>query len=512
MAQTELAADGAVPTSPTRTPGWAWGICWLMFASTVLNYMDRQAMALVRPQIQEEFHLQYVDFGWVLAAFALTYAVFQVPAGYLVDRWNVRWAYAGAVAWWSLAAMAAAFAPSLAVLMVLRGLLGVGESFNWPCALRVTATILPPADRSLGNGIFNSGAAVGAVLTPLVVTLLTARYGWRTAFLTVGILGFIWVGVWLALLGGDRRQTFAGRPRDKTTEADEFSADSPGLSGLAQLVFGGVLLVSVLLAFSAVWLGLSAIWWGITLLMVGLLLAALALPLPALKGADWALSLGEVVRLRRFWILVLVSISINVCWHFLVNWLPSYLKDDRDLTGLVALVRRVLDLLHAKGDAKYLASGLLTAVPFLAADAGNLGGGAVARYFAGRGFTPVQGRMLVLGLCTLLITGGAFVGSIQSDTVVVILIGLMAMATAAFMANYFAFAQEVSPRHTGLVVGILGGLGNLFAAGFLPFVGMVKDKTGSFAPLFVLVGLLPYIGMGALLLGWGSAPEDAKSS
>ena len=97
--------------------------------------------------------------------------------------------------------------------------------------------------------------------------------------------------------------------------------------------------------------GLSAIWWAIALLMVGLLLVALAVPQQALKGADWAESLGDVVRRRRFWILVLVSISINVCWHFLVNWLPTYLKEDRGMT--------------------FLASGLLTAVPFLAADAGT---------------------------------------------------------------------------------------------------------------------------------------------
>jgi ACS family hexuronate transporter-like MFS transporter len=101
---------------------------------------------------------------------------------------------------------------------------------------------------------------------------------------------------------------------------------------------------------------------------------------------------------------------------------------------------------------------------------------------------------------------------IESDTLVVILIGLMAMATAAFMANYFAFTQEVSSRHTGLVVGILGGLGNLFAAGFLPLVGLVKDRTGSFAPLFVLVGLLPYVGMAALLVGWGRDPDEVKPS
>ncbi len=172
-----------------------------MFASTVLNYMDRQALALVKPQVKEEFVLKDTDFGWMLAAFGMTYALFQVPAGYLVDRWNVRWTYAGAVAWWSCAGMAAAFSPSLGIFMVLRGVLGIGESFNWPCALRVTAKILPPADRSLGNGIFNSGAAVGAVVTPLIVPWLTVHFGWRPAFMAIGAMGFFWVAAWLVLMG-----------------------------------------------------------------------------------------------------------------------------------------------------------------------------------------------------------------------------------------------------------------------------------------------------------------------
>ena len=91
--------------------------------------------------------------------------------------------------------------------MVFRALLGVGESFNWPCALRVTSAVLPPADRGLGNGIFNSGAAVGAVLTPLIVTPLSARYGWRPAFLIVASMGGVWVVAWLAMLRGPHRES-----------------------------------------------------------------------------------------------------------------------------------------------------------------------------------------------------------------------------------------------------------------------------------------------------------------
>ena len=180
----------------TAATGWAWGLCWLMFASTVLNYMDRQTVSLLREPIGAAFAITAeADFGWVLAAFYLTYALFQVPAGYLVDRWDLRWSYAAAVAWWSLAAAATAVAPSLCVLIACRILLGVGESFNWPCALRVTARALPPSDRSLGNGIFNSGAALGAVVTPVVVTLLTKQFGWRASFVVIGAAGFVWVAL-----------------------------------------------------------------------------------------------------------------------------------------------------------------------------------------------------------------------------------------------------------------------------------------------------------------------------
>jgi MFS transporter, ACS family, hexuronate transporter len=153
--------------------------------------------------------------------------------------------------------------------------------------------------------------------------------------------------------------------------------------------------------------------------------AALILPKQALKGSDWAESLGTVVRLRRFWILVLVSVSINVCWHFLVHWLPTYLKEDRAPAGLVGLMRRSLAALHIDGDPKYLASGLLTVVPFLMGDVGNLGGGALSRRFARRGMTPDRALITVMGLCTLLISCGALVGWIRSDTIMIVLLGLI---------------------------------------------------------------------------------------
>jgi ACS family hexuronate transporter-like MFS transporter len=473
--------------------GWAWGLCWLMFASTVLNYMDRQTVSLLREPIGAAFAITAeADFGWVLAAFYLTYALFQIPAGYLVDRWDLRWSYAAAVAWWSLAAAATAVAPSLGVLIACRILLGVGESFNWPCALRVTARILPPSARSLGNGIFNSGAALGAVVTPVVVTILAREKGWRAPFVVIGAAGFVWVAAWLILIPGQYRRLLA-RPERKESRPDNLLAAEPGpprLSGTVRAAFGSVLIAALVVGSAAFWYGLAAIWVGIAVAMVGPLVVAAVLPHQDLKGAPWAASLGEVVRNRRFWIMVVVSISINVCWHFLVNWIPTYLKKERGL--------------------EFATGNVLSTIPFLASGGGNLLGGWLARQFAARGWSPIRARQLVLALVTPVITAtGLSVGQATNLPIAVTLISVMAAATTAFMANFFSFGQEVSPRHTGLVVGYLGGIGNLFVAGFQPIAGRMDDLTGSFTLVFVITGLAPLIGLAALLWGWSDRKGEA---
>jgi MFS family permease len=529
---------------------WGWGICWLLFASTVLNYMDRQAVAVVGERITAEFQIRFEDLGWVVAAFGLPYALFQVPAGFIADRWDVRNTYAIAVAWWSLAAIAVAWSPTLGALMAFRAILGVGESFNWPCALKVTATVLPPRDRGLGNGIFNSGAAVGAVLTPLLIAPLTVWFGWRWAFALIGLLGLIWVVVWLTIVHGEARTLFRGQPQERRSSKPIPVATRLAFAGLMMVaVIGGVagflyqapLTITMpahggtivkwrvsegstvrrgdpiaelgdapspivtatddgrieailrevdqsviggdtLLRMRYKPLGLSAFWLAIAFLMVGLLVIAVLIPIDRL-GSGWMNSLGEVVRLRRFWVLAIASISINVCWHFLVNWLPTYLKTDRGMA--------------------FTMGSMLSSLPFLAADVGNIGGGWASRWLTGRGMGPARARAIVLSICVVMIASGAWVGRVRDDAVVLALLAVMALGTAAFMANYFAYCQDVSSRHTGLVVGILGGLGNLFAAGFAPIAGRIKDTSGSFGPVFVAVGMLPFLGLAAILIGWG---------
>jgi hypothetical protein len=251
-----------------------------------------------------------------------------------------------------------------------------------------------------------------------------------------------------------------------------------------------VVVTAILLAvLPPEWRG-AAVWWGVAVLMVGLLIAARLLTRDDLGGADWASSLGEMVRARRFWVAAAVGITINVTWHFLVYWMAIFFQEERKLGLLVG--------------------GMVSAFPFLAADLGNLGGGMLTRGLNRRGLSTAAARKAVMTGCLILVSCAAWVGFVPSQSAVVGLLCLSAMGAAAYMVNYFAFGQDVAPAHTGLVIGYLGGLGNLFAAGFLPVAGWISQTRFGFAPNFLVVGLLPLAGLAALLLFWGAGePEPA---
>ena len=419
----------------------------------------------------------------------MTYALFQVPAGYLVDRWDLRWSYAAAVAWWSLAAMAIAVVPSLGWLIVCRALLGVGESFNWPCALRVTARVLPPRgpqprQRHLqfGRGGGRGRDADRGVATQSLPGMVRDVLGDRRAGIRLG--------GGLAAPGPPRAERLARQAQDRAGRACAPASGRGRLSLTARTALWCLAIASVGLAVSALRYGPAAVWLAIALLIMGPLAVAAILPAHHLAGAGWATILAEVVRLKRFWIMVVVSISINVCWHFLVNWIPAYLKTERHLAGSLG--------------------NYLSAITFLAADLGNLGGGWLSRRLATRTGNVLQARKLVMSLCVVLILSGPAMSLPLSDVSAMILLSLMAAGTAAFFANFFAFTQDVSARHTGFVVGYLGAVGNLFVAGYQPIAGSLRDMTGSFTANFLIVGLAPLVGIAALLWGWSEeTPQDS---
>ncbi len=189
------------PAAGYHRPGsaWKWWLAGVLFLATVLTYLDRQTLAVCKKPISEEFGLNNEQYGDLLASFRWPYALMQLPAGMIADRFALRMTYGLAVGLWSLAGGAAAFVFRFPMLMITRGVLGMGETFNWPCATRIVANAFPPSDRSLASGIFNSGAALGSLIAPTLIGFLALRYGWRYAFFAMGALGSVWLVLWFGV-------------------------------------------------------------------------------------------------------------------------------------------------------------------------------------------------------------------------------------------------------------------------------------------------------------------------
>jgi ACS family hexuronate transporter-like MFS transporter len=188
-----------VPSSAAgtaRPSSLRWVMIGLAFLATVINYLDRQTLSVVAPMIRVEFHMTNEQYGYVLSAFLLAYAIANGLSGPLIDRLGTRLGYALTMAWWSTAGLLHAFAVGPWSLAGFRFLLGIGEAGNWPAGVKVVSEWFPPRERALAAGIFNSGAAIGAVLAPPLVTWLVLRHGWPSAFFIVGLVGYAWLILW----------------------------------------------------------------------------------------------------------------------------------------------------------------------------------------------------------------------------------------------------------------------------------------------------------------------------
>lgn len=214
-------------TAPDRTPRRAWAVSGLLLAATAINYMDRQTLANVAVRVTRAFGLSEEQYGDLEFAFGWAFAAGSLAFGVLVDRFDVRWLYPAALLGWSAAGILTGFATGYEQLLACRTALGFFEAGHWPCALATTQRLLSRSDRTLGNSVLQSGASVGALVTPLIVLglvraldpvepirLATQAVGggtsavamgeppavWSVPFIAVGLAGLVWIAVWLAVV------------------------------------------------------------------------------------------------------------------------------------------------------------------------------------------------------------------------------------------------------------------------------------------------------------------------
>lgn len=185
-------------TSPAKPPlpHLRWRIAILLCLASQLNYLDRQTFSVLANTLQREFKLTNVDYSVLTTTFLWTYAVAYLFSGYIVDRLGTRRSFLFFVSGWSSANMLHVFARSIGGLAACRGMLAVMEPANFPAALKAVSEWFPMRERALAVGIFNSGTAFGNALAVPVAAFFTLRYGWRSAFIFTGALGFLWVIAW----------------------------------------------------------------------------------------------------------------------------------------------------------------------------------------------------------------------------------------------------------------------------------------------------------------------------
>jgi len=200
----------------SRASSWKWIVCGLLLLASAINYMDRQTLANAAVRISREFSLTQTQYGNVEAVFGYAFAAGSLVFGWLADRVSVRWLYAVVLALWSVVGFATGFVRDYDELLLCRTLLGFFEAGHWPCGIRTTRMLLDARQRSMGNGVLQSGASFGAIITPLIMqALMTSDLGsWRTPFKVVGAVGLLWIVPWLLLLKGSDLSS-ARRPSDE---------------------------------------------------------------------------------------------------------------------------------------------------------------------------------------------------------------------------------------------------------------------------------------------------------
>ena len=258
---------------PSRAASWKWWVCGLLLFASAINYMDRQTLSNAAVRISKEFHLNQEEYGNLELAFGWAFAAGSILFGVIADRISVRWLYPAVLILWSLMGFATGLVQTYTGLLFCRTLLGLFEAGHWPCGLKTTQRLLAPKDRTMGNSVLQSGTSIGAIITPLLMSMMLSNEpgSWRLPFQVIGGVGIAWVVFWLVLF----------RDTDLTDDPPD--------------------------------------------------------PVRTPIHARSAASFWGVVFTRRFFVLLVIVVLINTCWQLLRAWLPKFLQEGRGYSESEAL-------------------------------------------------------------------------------------------------------------------------------------------------------------------------------
>lgn len=397
---------------------YRWTICALLFFATTVNYLDRQVLSLLAPDLSKEFGWSNTDYANITAIFQFVYAISMLFAGRIIDKLGTKSGFIWAITIWSIGAVMHAFAIPLGTtfsnilgwiglaaipvsilgFMISRAVLAIGEAGNFPAAIKATAEYFPKKERSFATGIFNSGSNVGAILAPLTVPWIAMNWGWQAAFIIIGAVGFLWLFFWLWLYdkpAEQKRLSAAEFEYIKSDNLDTVAADEQ-------------------------------------------------------TGAKEKVAWFKLLGYKQTWAFVFGKFMTDGVWWFFLFWLPKYLEAQYGMVKTEIM--------------------LPLAVLYSMTMFGSIGGGWFPMYFIKKGYNPYDGRMkamLIIALFPLVVLLAQPLGG-ATFWIPVILIGIGASAHQAWSANIFTTVSDMFPKKAiASVIGIggmAGGLGGVLVS------------------------------------------------
>lgn len=429
---------------PTRVRHVVLFLLVLHYANT---YMDRVAISQAAPHIQDEFALSQTALGAVFTAFTVAYALFQVPGGWLADRFGPRKVLAGIVSYWSVFTMGTAAAWNRTSLLAIRFLFGAGEAGAFPAATRAFSRWLPATERGFAQGITHSGSRLAGALTPPLVAVMMTTWGWRSAFVAFGALGFVWAGVWYwyyrdepedhgsvnaaemtVIRRGREGLDTPGAPGDPGPAAVEEGAEGEASGGAAHAAGGG-------------------------------------------EGGSGDIPWGVLLRSRNMWLVCLMYFCYVYTFWIYLTWIPTYLVESRGFS--------------------IVASGIGAGLPLLVGAVTNgLGGWVSDRLSARRGLRFGRRVPAVAGF----VAGAAFImpGVLIVDPWVAVACLTLAAGGLEFTTGIsWAVAIDVGEEYAGTVSAMMNMFGNLGGAISPLLFGIIVDLTGRWEiPFAIATGLI----------------------
>ncbi len=451
---------------------YRWVILFLVFLAITINYIDRMVMGILAPSLSKQYNISKEQYGYITAAFSLSYALGQAVSGRWLDWIGTRVGYAIALLGWSVASMSHALARGALGFGIARGLLGVSESPAYPAATKTLAEWFPKKERALAMGFVNAGSNVGAIAAPMMVPWLALNYGWEWAFIVSGGIGLFWLLAWVPIYRRphEHPRVSAAELAHINSDAAERTVGSIHLKPLSprEKVISSTIAAIVLYSVVNV-AGWRSGWrWPVTE-GVGVVVAALA---------AWVFTKSWVRFITYPQALAFVGgkFLTDPIWSFYLFWLPTFLND-----------RYGVDLKKV---------GLPLIVIYLMADVGSIGGGWLSSSMIKSGFSINRARKTALLICAIIVIPSVMTSKLPLLWLAVPVAGLALAAHQGFSSNLYTLVSDAFPkRAVASVAGLGGTAGYVGTALFTMFTGWVVSVTkspanpnGNYQPVFLVAG------------------------